>query len=171
MNLPVNNIVVKDIFLKELDVPKLFIDLESRKFTGYLALIITGKYSFEESFVILDSGKICGAIYLIDQYDVILYGQKAFDLSMNAFSAKKGVLNIFELNQDQLKLVLLFNNKINFVKIINGKKYKKQKKHFLNNLKIYDPKIVEEILDDKIETKVSKKRLLDERGLDQLLEI
>jgi len=93
---------------------KLFIDLQSKKFSGYTYLVINGNYGYEESILIFSKGQVVGSIYLNDFYNMSLYGKKAFDLAINSFGNKDGLLNIYNLDIDQIKLLLIFNDKIKF---------------------------------------------------------
>jgi hypothetical protein len=169
MNLPVNDPVVKNVFLEKLYIDKLFYDLNSKKFDGFIQLTIDGKYGFEEAFIIFEKGNIAGNIYLIEGYDVELYGQEAFSYSMNAFGSKLGIINIYNLKEDQIKLVLIFNDKIKYSQTIIAEKKAKPKNYFLNNIK-YDEKKIENLLKTKIDTEATQKDLFDERGLDELFE-
>ncbi|GEM_PF-872455 len=170
MNLPVNDPIVKNVDLDKVVPHKLFFDLNQKKFDGYIQLTVDGKYGFEESFVIFEKGNIAGHIYLIEGYDIELYGKEAFDLCINSFGAELGIFNIYNLKEDQIKLVLIFNDKIKYEKnIVAEKKANKNKKYFLNNIK-YDQQKIDELLKDKIKTEPSQKELLDERGLDELFE-
>jgi hypothetical protein len=170
MNLPVKDVIVKDFFLERLEPVKLFLDLEGKKFSGYLSLIIKGDYGFEESYVIFEKGELVGFIYFLPSYDIKLFGEKAFKYCLNCYGAKDGVLNIYNLTEDQIKLILMFNDKINYNKKINSDKFKKNKKHFLKNIK-YNKEDLKELLKDKIQFIRSKKSIFDERGLDDLLNI
>ncbi len=169
MNLPVTDPVVKNVFLEKVYVDKLFYDLNSKKFDGYIQLTIDGKYGFEESFIIFEKGNVAGNIYLIEGYDIELYGQEAFDFCMNSFGAKLGAMNIYNLKEDQIKLILIFNDKTKFSKTIVSEKKNKPKNYFLNNVK-YDEKKIDELLKEKIKKEPSQKELFDEMGLDELFE-
>ncbi len=169
MNLPVNEPVVSGVFLEKVVPPKLFYDLNNKKFDGYIQLIVDGKYGFEESFLILEKGNIVGNIFLIDGYDVELYGEEAFDLCINAFGSKLGIINIYSLKEDQIKLILIFNNKIKNAKTIIAEKKSKPKNYFLSNIK-YDEQKIKDLLKEKIKKEPTQKDLFDERGLDDLFD-
>jgi hypothetical protein len=168
MNLPVNNPILKDLFLDQISSDKLFFDLNQRKFNGYVYLTIKGEFGFEESFIIFEKGNIVGNIYVLEGYDIELFGSEAFNLCINAFGAENGVLNIYDLKEDQIKLVLIFNDKIKNIKQIVSKNKNSKKNYFLKNIK-YNPNAIQELLTEKININKSQKDLFSERGLDQLL--
>jgi hypothetical protein len=164
MNLPVTNPIVKNVPLDKIIPDKLFLDLLDKKFTGYVYLIIEGKYSFEESILILNAGKIEGAIYLIDGYDTEMFGKEAIDYCLNCYGAKNGRLNIFALTSDQIKLILLFNDKIKYAWPI-----KKSKDLLIfRNIK-YNEALIYNLLKEKIVKNKTSKDVLSDFNLDDLL--
>jgi hypothetical protein len=169
MNLPITKPILNNVFLDSIILDKLFIDFSINNFSGLLFATNYNEFGFEESYIVLEKGKITGCIYLFEFYDIKLYGAEAFNYCLNCLSSKNGVLNIYELNEDQIKLILLFNDKINYIKTINIKDFKK-KNFFLNNL-VYDINKIKLLLKEKIITEESQKYLLDQRGLDDLLNI
>lgn len=164
MNLPVTNPVVKNVPLEKIDVPKLFTELCEKNFEGYSYLTILGKYGFEESILILSKGKVIGSMFLIAGYDVELYGKDAMSLCLNCYGSNNGILNLFGLSDDQTKLILLFNDKINHTINIVDKK-----KNFLfKNLK-YTDTLLNNLLKEKIKEEKTKKQILNEFNLNDLL--
>jgi hypothetical protein len=168
MNLPIKKPILVDIEVENIMPKKLFVDLSANNFDGFINLTNNTDNGFEEGFIIFEKGKITGCMYFVDFYDIHLYGKEGFDYSVNLLGAKKGILNIFELSEDQIKLVLLFNNKIKYELGLITKKELRNKKYFLNNL-IYNDKLLPLLLKDKINVDKSQKELLDQRGLDDLL--
>jgi hypothetical protein len=164
MNLPVSNPVVKNAPLDKIIAEKLFLDLFSKKFTGYIYLTIEGKYSFEESIIILNEGKIEGAIYLQDSYDIELLGKDAIYYCFNCFGATNGRLNLFTLTTDQVKLILLFNEKTKFNLAIT----KTNSIPGLKDVK-YNEKIIDNLLRNKIEIPKTSRDVLNDFNLEDLL--
>ena len=163
MNLPVTNPIVKNVFLEQIVPEKLFLDLAEKKFTGYLYLVVDGKNGFEESILILSKGAIIGAIYLIESFEIEMYGKSAINFSINSYGHNLGQFDIFELTEDQIKLILLFNDKIKFNYPINNKKG-----NFFEKIN-YDQNLIDSLLKEKMQNNLTQKDILDEHGLDELL--
>jgi len=164
MNLPVTNPIVRNVSLEMVDVNKLFLDLSDKKFDGYAYLTILGVCGFEEVVVVLSAGKINGIIFLMPQYEIELYGKEAILFGLNSFGSKQGILNIFGLTQDQIKLILLFNEKIKFPVVISNK----SKKSIFEKVD-YNPKIIETLLNDRITIEKTNKDILNDFNLNDLL--
>lgn len=164
MNLPVTNPIVKNAPLDKIIPEKLFLDLLDKKFTGYVYLTIEGKYCFEESILILNVGKIEGAIYLIDGYDIELLGKDAIAYCLNCYGATNGRLNIFALTSDQIKLILLFNDKIKYTLAVT----KNKDIPSLKNTK-YNDVIIYNLLKEKIVRNKTSKDILNDLNLEDLL--
>lgn len=164
MNLPVTNPIVKNAPLNKIITEKLFLDLFDKKFTGYIYLTIEGKYCFEDSIILLNNGKIEGAIYIVDGFDIELLGKDAISFCFNCFGANNGKLNIFALTSDQIKLILLFNDKIKFSLEIK----KKKEIPSLKNVK-YNEALIYNLLKDKIVKNKTAKDVLNDFNLEDLL--
>ncbi len=164
MNLPVLSPVVRNVPLDKIVSDKLFLDLYDKKFDGYIYLTIDGKYGFEEAILILSKGKIEGTIYLIEGHDIELMGKDAIGFCLNSFGAKKGILNIFALTDDQIKLVLLFNEKIKHSFAIKTSK----NISILKDAK-YNELLLDELFKDRIKKEKTTKEILDDFNLDDLL--
>ena len=126
MNLPISDHLVVNFPVSKLVSEKLFLELKTKKFTGYSYITIYQENGFEESILFFLNGKIVGCIYVIDNLDLYLYGKDAFSLCLNVFEVNDGVYNLFSLTDDQLKLILLFNEKIKFEKDISDVKFTKE---------------------------------------------
>ncbi|MFA5746140.1 MAG: hypothetical protein WCX82_03755 [archaeon] len=164
MNLPVLNPVVKNAPLEKIIPDKLFLDLFEKSFEGYIYLTIQGKYGFEESIIIFSKGKIEGLIFLINGYDTEVFGKDAVNYCLNCFGAKYGILNLFVLTEDQIKLVLLFNDKIKYSLAVTTKK----DMSILKDIK-YNETMIENLLKEKVQKEKTKKEVLDDLGLNDLL--
>lgn len=164
MNLPVLNPVVKNVPLDRIIPDKLFLDLSEKRFEGYIYLTIYGKYGFEESIIVFSKGDIDGFIFLINGYDIELYGKEASGFCLNCFGAKQGILNLFALTGDQIKLILLFNEKIKYSLAVT----KSKNISILKDIK-YNESIIDNLLKEKVKKEKSTKEVLDDFGLDDLL--
>lgn len=164
MNLPVSNPIVKNVPLDKIIPEKLFLDLLNKKFTGYLYLTIEGKYCFEESIILFNSGKIEGSIYLIDSFDIELFGKDAIHYCFNCFGATNGRLNLFSLTTEQIKLVLLFNDKIKYSLAIT----KTNSIPALKDIK-YNEQLIDNLLKNKITKPKTSKDVLNDFNLEDLL--
>jgi len=163
MNLPVTNPVVSNVSLEKVDVNKLFLDLRDKNFEGYCYLVTLGKYGFEESVLVISKGQILGDMFLVEGYDLELYGREAITLCLNSYGSKCGILNIFGLSQDQTKLILLFNEKIkHIVNIVN-----KQSTIF-KDIK-YNEKLLDDLLLEKTKKEKTSKEIFNNFDLNDLL--
>ena len=162
MNIPINVPLVENIFLDQLMPDKLFIDLAQKQFSGYTYLAVSGKYGFEESIIIFTKGKVVGSIFLIDAYNLEMFGQVAFEFGINAFGNSEGLLNIYNLTDDQIKLILIFNDKIKF-------SYKFDKATVSKITFKYNTTALDVLLKDKMEVKESKSDVFNKFNLSDLL--
>jgi len=112
--LPPGQSVKTGIDLAGLDFLGLQKELARKAFTGYLALMVRGAGGLEEGTLIYDSGKIVACTYEYLRHDKLLFGSDAFPRIANAAAAKKGVVDLFQLSQDQVKLITAFNDKMAF---------------------------------------------------------
>ena len=114
MILPPGQSVKTGIDLAGLDFQGLLKELARKSFTGYLALMVRGTGGLEEGTLIYDSGRIVACTYEYLRHDKLLFGSDAFPRIGNASAAKKGAVDIFQLSQDQVKLIAAFNDKMAF---------------------------------------------------------
>lgn len=150
MNLPISKPVVKNVFLEDLNPDKLLLDLAEKKFTGFIYLVTYSNRSFEENFILFLKGNIRGAIYISNIYNVEIYGKKALNLCFNSLGFSDGLLNIYELTTEQLKLVVIFNDKIKYDFSVN--------KSSISKIKFkYDVSLLDEVLKKYVPEKTDKK--------------
>ena len=114
MILPPGQSVKTGIDLGGLDFQGLLKELTRKAFTGYLAIMVKGVGGLEEGTLIYDSGKMVACTYEYLRYDKLLFGSDAFPRIANASAAKKGVVDLFQLSADQVKLIAAFNDKMAF---------------------------------------------------------
>ncbi len=115
MILPPGQSVKTGIDLAGLDFSGLLKELARKAFTGYLALMVKGVGGLEEGTLIYDSGKIIACTYEYLRYDKLLFGSDAFPRIANAAAATKGVVDLFQLSADQVKLITAFNDMMAFL--------------------------------------------------------
>lgn len=162
MNLPTTKPVITNVFLEIIEPVKLFFDLNEKKFTGYLYLVIL-KDHFLENIIFLEKGDVVGSIYINDYYDIESYGKDALDLSLNSFALKEGVFNLFQLTEEQLKLLLIFNEKIKHV-------YKINKKNINEKTFIYNDKLIYNYLkEEKYKKEETKPELFEKFKIKEIL--
>jgi hypothetical protein len=162
MNLPTTKPIITNVFLDIIDPVKLFLDLNEKKFTGYLYLVVL-KENFLENIIFLEKGNVVGSIYINDYYNFEIYGKDAFKLSINSISLKEGLFNIFQLTEEQLKLLLIFNEKIKYL-------YKITKKTINEKTFIYDDKLIYNYLkEEKYKKEKTKPELFEKFKIKEIL--
>lgn len=114
MNIPISKTLVENVSLEDVFPEKLFLDLKNKSFSGYTYLVIDSEFGFEESIIIFSKGDIVGSIYFNEFYNLEKFGKEGIELGLNCFGFKNGILNIYELSTDQIKLLLIFNDKISY---------------------------------------------------------
>jgi len=163
MNLPVSKPIVENVFLEVLEPNKLLSDFVNKKFTGFLYLVISSKNNFEENILFFEKGDVVGSIYLNNTCNLNINGLDAFKLSMNSLSFKDGILNIYELSGEQLKLILIFNEKIKYFHKLDSKIISKMEFN-------YDESLFENMFKDKIDFDIKPRyNLFGEFNINDLL--
>ncbi|MCK9293224.1 MAG: hypothetical protein WCY27_03825 [archaeon] len=114
MNIPTSKPLVENAFLENLMCDKLILDLGFKKFSGYSYLVINTDLGFQEGILLFSKGDVVGSIYFNSFNGIEVYGKDAFDLSISSFGYTDGILNIYRLTDEQIKLILIFNDKIKF---------------------------------------------------------
>jgi len=163
MNLPINKPLLENVLLETINPKELLLDLKSKQFSGYIYLVINDKFGFEENILLFSKGDIFGCIYLNDFYNKQIYGERAFELVKASFDKKDGLLSIYNLTNDQVKLTLIFNDKIKYVININKKSVQKMVFKYSED---YFKKVLN--IKEEVDTKHS---LLNKYQLNELLEI
>jgi hypothetical protein len=115
MILPPGQSVKSAIDLASLDFPALLSELAKKKFTGYLAITVKGAGGIEEGTLIYDGGKIVACTYEYLRHNALVLGSGAFPRVVNASAAKKGIVDLFQLTSEQVKLTIAFNEQMVFV--------------------------------------------------------
>lgn len=110
MNLPSGLVVKAALDVAGVDFPMLVKELMKKGFNGYLSITIASG-GVEEGTMVFDAGKIIACAYEYFRHDKTLVGDGAFIRVFNASAAKYGVIDIYQLSAEQVKLVLAFNEK------------------------------------------------------------
>ena len=109
MNLPSGVAIKTAIDVATIDFGALIKELRDKTFNGYLAITVQGIGGIEEGIVVFDNGKIVASFYEYFKHNKQVMGDLAFQRIMNASAANRGVVDIFQLNNDQVQLILAFN--------------------------------------------------------------
>ncbi len=109
MNLPAGSVVKTDVDVASVDFLGLLKELKSKVFNGYLCIAVKGKTGFEEGVVVFDNGKVEAVAYDYLAFNKSVVGSKALARVVNASSAKQGVIDLFQLTNEQVQLIIAFN--------------------------------------------------------------
>ncbi len=119
MNLPAGNVIKTDVDVATVDFLALLKELGLKLFNGYLAIAIKGNGGIEEGTLLFDNGKIVAATYEYFKHGKTMLADKAFVRVLNASFAKHGSVDLVQLSNEQVQLVLAFNE--NAITIPNEK--------------------------------------------------
>ncbi|MDD4049392.1 MAG: DUF2226 domain-containing protein [Candidatus ainarchaeum sp.] len=164
MNLPISKPIVENVFLDVIDPVKLLSDLNQKQFTGFIYLTVHSLNNFEENILLFLKGNISGSIYLNNTYNVEIFGKEAFDFSINNLGYNDGIINIYELSAEQLKLILIFNDKIKYETKIDEKSILKL--NFKYNENLFRERLKNKILNVKL-----REELFDKFKINELLRL
>lgn len=112
MNFPTGTPVKTAIDAQAVDFVALLKELKGKLFNGYVCLTIQGRGGIEEGVIVYDNGKIVGCSYEYLAHQREFLGDAAFSRTMNASLASNGIIDVFQLRNDQVQLILAFNEKI-----------------------------------------------------------
>ena len=124
MNLPVGDIVSKDINMREIDNRKLIEGFYDKSFSGYLVFSLDGYDGIEEGVLLFKDGFLTAAFYEFDLHDITLFGDSAIPHVFNAIMAPGIVGDIVALTNQQVDLITAFNDKAKLKKPIGRKDFK-----------------------------------------------
>ncbi|MCD6415052.1 MAG: DUF2226 domain-containing protein [Candidatus Diapherotrites archaeon] len=83
--------------------------------TGYFCITIKGKYGMEEGLLIIENGRAIGANYEYLNFDKAFNANDGLTRVLNAFHAKYGIYDCFELSVQQIELLKIFNENMLFL--------------------------------------------------------
>jgi len=157
VNIPSGKQIVTKLTIKDINAKSMLKDLLAKKFNGYITITINEKFGFEDGIIIVSQGFIKGAHYLLLKENKDIFGEDAFRLSLNAFAAKNGTVDVYQITREQVDLMLTFNEKTKIPEIADITK--------IDSLfpKSYNPEFVARFSDQKQES--SKFELLKRIGL------
>ena len=109
MQLPRGKVLREALPLEKTDMPKLFYELELKKFNGYVAVLIRGNGGYEEGVVVFLDGKVVSSSYEYLAYQREFFGVDAIKRFANLCRADSGIYDIIQLSKDLGALVLRLN--------------------------------------------------------------
>lgn len=111
LNLPVGEVISKGMNLREIDARKLLDGFYEKEFSGYLIITLEGFDGVEEGVVIFKEGSLTAAVYEYDLYGVTVFGDAAVNHFFNALAAQYIVGDVVSLSNQQVDLIIAFNEK------------------------------------------------------------
>jgi hypothetical protein len=109
LNFPYGNPVKTGIDAASVDFLALLRELQAKMFNGYLCITVKGVGGLEEGVMVFDNGKIVASVYEYFKYNKTILGDQAFFRVLNASAAKHGVIDLYQLSNEQVQLILAFN--------------------------------------------------------------
>ncbi|VVB69815.1 Uncharacterised protein [uncultured archaeon] len=109
MQLPRGKVLREALPLEKTDMPKLFYELELKRFNGYLAAMVRGKDNFEEGIVIFVDGRVVSASYEYLTFEKEFFGIAAIKRFANLCRSESGVYDIIQLPKELCSLILRLN--------------------------------------------------------------
>ncbi|MCX8189636.1 MAG: DUF2226 domain-containing protein [Candidatus Diapherotrites archaeon] len=112
MELPLGTPYQEHLKTTEVDMLKGINDLMQKAFTGYIVVTIQGIDGMEEGAILFRNGIIVGAGYEFMKSGTTIDGTDAFEIVLNAFKAKAGIIDIYSLSLQHMDLVIAFHEKM-----------------------------------------------------------
>lgn len=109
VSLPAGVVIKTAIDVAAVDFFSLLNELKAKSFNGYICITVQGSGGIEDGTLVFDTGKIVAAFYDYLRYDKKLVGDAAMARVFNASAAKTGVIDIYQLTNEQVQLILAFN--------------------------------------------------------------
>ncbi len=114
MDLPLGTAYIEHIKIAERDCIKLIFELMDKGFTGYLIVMIDGYDGFEEGAILFKKGQPVGAAYEYMKHGILIKGNDALEMVLNALKAKYGIADVYALTPQHMELVTAFHEKMLF---------------------------------------------------------
>lgn len=111
ISLPSGNVIKSSLDASTIDFIALLDESKRKSFNGYFSLCVYGGNGLEEGTLVFDNGKIVASFYEYYRYNKLVLGDQALPRVINAAAAKQAMLDIIQLNNDQVRLLLAFNEK------------------------------------------------------------
>ncbi len=109
MQLPRGRPLREALPLEKTDMPKLFYELELKKFNGYVAAMIRGKDNFEEGIIVFIDGRVISASYEYLSFEKEFFGVAAMKRFANMCRNESGVYDIIQLAKELCSLISRLN--------------------------------------------------------------
>ncbi|MBI1973943.1 DUF2226 domain-containing protein [Candidatus Micrarchaeota archaeon] len=91
--------------LRELDLRESLSSIGKSRFNGYACVTLLGKAGLEEGLVVFDSGSLVLSSYEYFKYNRKYTGGEALKRFLNALRSPSGIVDIFSLSAQEVKLV------------------------------------------------------------------
>ncbi|MBI4214881.1 DUF2226 domain-containing protein [archaeon] len=105
MGIAAGNPVDTGISLKQVDGRESLTSLGRNKFNGYVCIATLGRAGIEEGIIVLEQGATVLASYEYFKYNKKYSGAEALKRLLNALLAPSGVVDVFSLSTQQVRLV------------------------------------------------------------------
>lgn len=125
MDLPLGMPLQQNLKTANADMLNIMLELMGKQFTGYIIVTINGFDGIEEGAILFRKGAIIGAGYEFMKYGVTIEGNNAFEIVLNAFRAKHGIIDIYSLTTQHMDLLTAFHEKMLMSLQIEPKNLKK----------------------------------------------
>ncbi len=125
MDLPLGAPLQQSLKTRETDMLAKIQELMDKGFTGYIIVTIDGHDGIEEGALLFKKGELIGAGYEFMKYDVKIEGNAAFEIVLNAFRAKHGIVDIYTLTTQHMELLIAFHERMLMSIKIDKKKLQK----------------------------------------------
>jgi len=111
LNFPVGETVESLVELARFGADRV-LELQARKFSGYVVVTLDGVSGIEEGLLFLMDGRVVGCAYSLDAAELAVYGRNALALFFNGLAARHGIVDLCGLSRQQLELILALEEKI-----------------------------------------------------------
>ncbi len=119
MNLPVGEVVSREMNLREMDAKRLLEGFFDKKFSGYLVNTLEGFDGIEEGVLIFRDGELIASLFEYELHGITIFGDAAIPHVFNSFAAVYVIADIISLSNQQVDLVTAFNDKSKLLKQIS----------------------------------------------------
>ena len=119
MNLPVGEVVSRDLILREMDIRRLVEGFFDKKFSGYIIDTCEGYDGIEEGVLIFKDGELIASLFEYEFHGITVFGDTAIPHVFNSFAAVYVVADIVSLSNQQVDLVTAFNDKSKLLKPVS----------------------------------------------------
>jgi hypothetical protein len=110
MGLPAEDIKQQGLELKDKRMIKELIASFLPTKSGYVVLTIEGYDGLEEGTIVFKGGSLYASMYEYLKYGITVLGDLALTRFFNAVAVKIGVIDVFDLSQDQAELAFKITN-------------------------------------------------------------